>query len=303
MRNLIRIGMVLVVVCLTCLFVVSCGESDVKKIAICTPYMSSVTTKEMVDTMEDRLLAEGFEVSVMDSANDVSKFAADIETSVISGSDAIIIVSAAPSLVEPQIKEASASNVLVFGCDSGYIDEMQMNSTSDNFQMGEQISTYLFDKMGKEGTVVHLSHRPHPGVVQRTLAMEEVLKRYPEVVLLSEHHVDVPNQINNAKEIMENLLTAYPAVGSIDAVLCGWDEPAIGVTQALQEAGRDEILVVGVDGNEQAVTLIDANTNLVATLKQDFEGMAGVVVEDVIKSLEGESVSKGNKFVPALLVE
>jgi ribose transport system substrate-binding protein len=133
--------------------------------------------------------------------------------------------------------------------------------------------------------------------------MEDVLKEYPQVKLLSEHHVDVPNQINNSKEIVENLLTAYPQKGSISAIFCAWDEPAIGATQALQEAGRDEILVVGVDGNEQAVKLIKEGTNLVATLAQDFDGMASMVAAELVKVVKGEPAQKGEMYVPALLIE
>jgi ribose transport system substrate-binding protein len=180
---------------------------------------------------------------------------------------------------------------------------MQMNASSDNYQMGEMISQYAFEEIGGKGKIVHLTYRAHPGVVQRTYAMEDVLKGYSEISLISEHHVNVPNQINNSKEIVENLLTAYPEKGSINAILCAWDEPAIGATQALTEAGRDEVLVVGVDGNEQAVKLINEGTNFKATLAQDFEGMASLVASDVTKVLSGESVEKGEKYVPALLIE
>ena len=160
-----------------------------------------------------------------------------------------------------------------------------------------------FDKMGGKGTFVHLTYRAHPGVVKRTYAMEDLLKARTGITLLSEHHVDVPNQINNAKEIVENLLTAYPQKDSINAVLCAWDEPAIGAAQALQEAGRSEVLVVGVDGNEQAVQLIKSGSNLIATVAQNFEGMAKRVAEDVDNVLNGRSITKGDVYIPAVLIE
>ena len=105
-----------------------------------------------------------------------------------------------------------------------------------------------------------------------------------------------------AKEIVENVLTTYPEKGSIDAIVCAWDEPAIGATQALMEAGRDEVIVVGVDGNEQAVQLINQGTTFKATLAQDFEGMARLTAQEVIKVLNGETALKGEQYVPALLI-
>jgi ribose transport system substrate-binding protein len=301
-KTTILLVLLLVTMIVTPVFAQGSKESDVKQISICTPYLSSVTTKQMADLMKGKLETKGYNVSIYDSANDNSKFASDVETSVISGVDAIIIVSADPNLIESQIKEAADANIPVFGCDAGYIDEMQMNATSDNYQMGEMIATYLFEQMGKQGTFVHLTHRPHPGVVKRSLAMEDLLPKYPNITLVSEHHVDVPNQINNSKEIVENVLTTYPQKGSIDAILCAWDEPAIGATQALMEAGRDEVLVVGVDGNEQAIKLINDSTNLIATLSQNFENMAEIVANEVEKVLKGEQASKGDVFAPALLI-
>jgi ribose transport system substrate-binding protein len=307
-RSILIVGLVL---CMTLIMLFtgcskkteSVEKQKTVEVAICTPYLSSVTTKQMVELMQTKLGDLGYKVSVFDSANDTSKLASDLETCVVSKVDAIVIVSVDPSLCKSQIQEASEAGIAVFGCDSGYFDAMQMNATSDNYQMGTMMSNYLFEKIGKQGTVVHLTHRPHPGVVKRTLAMEDVLKEYPQVKLLSEHHVDVPNQINNSKEIVENLLTAYPQKGSISAIFCAWDEPAIGATQALQEAGREEIMVVGVDGNEQAVKLIEEGTNLVATLAQDFEGMASMVAEEIVKVVKGEPSPKGEMYVPALLIE
>jgi ribose transport system substrate-binding protein len=307
-RSILIVGLVL---CMTLIMLFtgcskkteSVEKQKTVEVAICTPYLSSVTTKQMVELMQTKLGDLGYKVSVFDSANDTSKLASDLETCVVSKVDAIVIVSVDPSLCKSQIQEASEAGIAVFGCDSGYFDAMQMNATSDNYQMGTMISNYLFEKIGKQGTIVHLTHRPHPGVVKRTLAMEDVLKEYPQVKLLSEHHVDVPNQINNSKEIVENLLTAYPQKGSISAIFCAWDEPAIGATQALQEAGRDEILVVGVDGNEQAVKLIKEGTNLVATLAQDFDGMASMVAAELVKVVKGEPAQKGEMYVPALLIE
>lgn len=298
--------MFIVLMCLVALLSPSFAQGkaeQAKNVAICTPYMSSVTTKQMVDIIKSTLEANDIKVSVFDSANDNSRFASDIETAVVSKTDAIVIVSIDPNLGKAQLQEASEAKIPVFGCDSGYIDLMQMNATSDNYEMGASIVRRLFELMGSEGTLVHLTYRAHPGVVKRTYAMEDMLPKYPGIKLLSEFHCDVPNQINNAKDIVENLLTAYPQKGSVNAIFCAWDEPAIGATQALMEAGRDEVLVVGVDGNEQAVKLIKQGTNFKATMAQDFEGMAKLVASEIIKVLNGEKTEKGEKYVPALLIE
>ena len=82
----------------------------------------------------------------------------------------------------------------------------------------------------------------------------------------------------------------------------GLHEPAIGATQALKEAGRDEVIVTGVDGNQQAVSLIAEDGNLKATVAQNFEGMATIVVDEMEKLFDGQEIEFGEKYAPATLI-
>lgn len=274
-----------------------------KNISIMTPYLGSVTTNQMVKYIEEKLAEAGAEVSVINTDNDFAELASRIEDVVSAGTDGIILVSADPNQLANQLKDAFESDIPVFGCDSGFIEGMQINATSDNYQMGELIVKYLFDDlMGGKGTVVALTHRPHPGVVKRCEAFDDLIKEYPDIKLVTEQHVPAEQPINDAQDIVENLLLANPGDDSITAVWAAWDEPAIGATQALQEAGRDNVIVTGVDGNEQAISLITKGTNLKATVKQNFEGMAEIVYEQMARYFAGETIEKGEMYAPATLI-
>ena len=274
-----------------------------KKISVMTPYLTSVTTNQMAGYIKEDLEAEGAEVFVIDTANDFAELASRIEDVVSSGTDGIVLVSADPNQVANQLQDAFDADIPVFGCDSGFIDGMQINATSDNYQMGELIVRYLFDDlMGGKGTVIALTHRPHPGVVKRGEAFDDIIKEYPDIKLITEQHVPAEQPINDAQDIVASLLTANPDKDSITAVFAAWDEPAIGAAKALQEAGRDEVIVTGVDGNEQAVEMIKDGTNLKATVKQNFEGMADIVCEQMDKYFAGEEIEKGEMYAPAELI-
>ena len=274
-----------------------------KNISIMTPYLSSVTTNQMVENLQAGLEKEGAEVTVIDTANDFSKLASRIEDVVTAQTDGIILVSADPSQLENQLQEAFDANIPVFGCDSGFIEGMQVNATSDNYKMGQLITDYLFnDLMGGEGNVIALTHRPHPGVVKRCEAFDDAIAANDKISLITEQHIPAEQPINDAQDTVENLLLSNTEKGSITAIWCGWDEPAIGATQACMEAGRDEILVVGVDGNEQAVDLIKQGTNLKATVKQNFDGMADIVLEQMKLLYTGKEIEKGDMYADATLI-
>ena len=61
-------------------------------------------------------------------------------------------------------------------------------------------------------------------------------------------------------------------------------------------------MVIGVDGNEQAVALIDEGSNLVATVAQDFTGMCEIVTNDVAALLQGQPIETGEKYAPGQLI-
>lgn len=274
-----------------------------KKISVMTPYLGSVTTNQMVEYLQKGLEDAGAEVTVVNTDNDFAALASRIEDVVASGTDAIVLVSADPNQVANQLQEAFEADIPVFGCDSGFIEGMKVNATSDNYQMGELIVKYLFeDLMESKGTVIALTHRPHPGVVKRCEAFDDLIKEYPDINLITEQHVPAEQPINDAQDIVENLLLSNSEPGSITAIWAGWDEPAIGATQALQEAHRDEVIVTGVDGNEQAISLIKEGTNLKATVAQNFEGMAQIVVEQMTKMFAGEEIEPGEMYAPATLI-
>jgi ribose transport system substrate-binding protein len=274
-----------------------------KKVSLLTPYLSSVTTNQMVEEMKSGMEEQGMAVTVVDTKGDFAQLASRIEDTVSSGADAIVLVSADPTQVATQLQSAFDAGIPVFGCDSGFMDGMMVNATSDNAAMGEMITKYLFeDLMGGKGTVIALTHRPHPGVAKRCAAFDEIIKEYPDIKLITEQHIEVPGPIENSRKVMENLILSNSDKDSITAVWCAWDEPAIGSTQALQDAGRSEVIVVGVDGNSQAVEMINQDTNLKATVAQNFEGMAEIVVTEMTKLFNGEEIAKGEQYAPASII-
>ena len=152
----------------------------------------------------------------------------------------------------------------------------------------------MLDYKGCGMSVMEMSHR--------SKVFDDIIKEYPDIKLITEQHVPAEQPINDAQDIVANLLTANPEKDSITAVFAAWDEPAIGATKALQEAGRDEVIVTGVDGNEQAIEMIKDGTNLKATVKQNFEGMADIVCEQMDQYFNGEEIEKGEMYAPAELI-
>jgi ribose transport system substrate-binding protein len=302
-----RVLFVLVVI-VTLVFMVpgliGCARKDTEKtksVAVLTPYLSSTTTKQMVDILEKNIREKGWNSTTVDTKNDFAALASRMEDLVTSKVDAIVVVSADPSQIADQIKQADAAGIPIFGCDSGFIEGVTVNATSDNYQMSELITNYLFDEINHTGNLVVLTHRPHPGIFKRNERLEQILAQNPNIKVVTEQHVDVPNPIENARTVMENILLGNAGEGALTAVWCAWDEAAIGAVQAINDAGRTGIIVTGIDGNAQAVEYIDQGSALIATIEQNFTGMAEIVIQELEKYFAGETPERGERYAPAIL--
>lgn len=283
----------------------ACGdrsEGKEKTVSILTPYLSSVTTNEMVESLKKEAADRGWKATVIDTKGDVGQMASRMEDVISTKTDAIVIVSTDPNQVKTQIEAAAAKNIPVFGCDSGYIDGMAMNATSDNKAMSKMITDYLFNEIGFKGKLVVFTHRPHPGVLNRTVQLEEELAAQSDIQVVTEQHVEVPGPIENSRKQMESLLLANKNDDDITAIWAAWDEPAIGATQAIEAAGRQNIIVTGIDGNSQAVEMIGKGSPLVATVKQNFTGMAEIVAKQIELVFEGKDVEATELYAPASLI-
>lgn len=274
-----------------------------KNISILTPYLSSVTTKQMVDEMEKKAEENGWDANIVDTKGDVGSLASRMEDVILADTDAIVLVSTDPNQVDTQIQQAAEKDIPIFGSDSGYIEGMTMNATSDNEEMSKMITEYLFDQMDGEGNLVVLTHRPHPGIVIRSETFDEMLADYPDINVITEQEVEVPGPIESARQQMENLLLANnKSDEKIDAVWTGWDEPAIGAAQALESEGIEDVIVTGIDGNSQAVEMIEEGSPIQATVEQNFVGMSEIVIEQMEKVFNGEEVDDTELYAPASLI-
>ncbi len=96
------------------------------------------------------------------------------------------------------------------------------------------------------------------------------------------------NNTADSKNVMEGQLIANP---DINLVLCHNDDSALGVLEAVKEAGKEGITVIGFDGNTSALESIAAG-EMTATIAQQPAEMGYLSVMTAVAALKGEAVEK-----------
>lgn len=234
---------------------------------------------------------DDWNVSFLDSGGSGEATASNLQDAASRGVDAIIITMADLRASRAAIADAAAAGIPIFSVDSGYVDGVVVDVTTNNWAMSADVSPYLLDQMGGEGGLIFLRMAEHHGTRKRGDVMEDVLQEYQGVDVLVEHNIDYTAFFEDTTSRMQDYVARFG--DDIDAVWAPWDEPAQAAINVLQAAGLDDVMVIGIDGHPQAVEAVcEDGSMMIATVAQPFEGM-GAQIGDWITAIveDGQDTS------------
>lgn len=205
------------------------------------------------------------EVIVTDANGDAEKFTSDVEDLIAKKVDGMVISGAwlesAPALLEAVHK----ANIPVVQVDRNLKGgEPTCFVGPDNLKIGQQDGEYIAKRLDGKGKVVVLKGGPADNSTgyDRTNGMLSVIKAIPGIEI-----VEAPNfgswSEDGGLKLMEDLLASND---KIDAVFCENDSMCLGAQRAIADAKRtDEMFLVGVDGQKEALLQILNKSNYAAT--------------------------------------
>ena len=190
---------------------------------------------------------------------------------------AIVLSHAHPLEIQDSLNEAFKAGIPVITIDSGYVDGVVADITADNFTMGAKISTYFMDSLGGKGNIIVIKFEKHYGTRRRGKVFDQVLSEYPGVKVLGEYTITSPQTfLADTRNAMETFTTRYK--DQINGVWCAFDALAYVASDVVQEHGLKDVIVTGVDGNNETFNRIRSG-KITATIAQPFEAMAAKAVD------------------------
>lgn len=246
--------------------------------------LSAVTQARVAEKLESLAGEKGWDVSTSNAAGSWEKMNNLVENYVNKKVDAIVLAMGKASSLQPSLEAAKAAGIPVFGIDCEYSDLLTGDILTNNWEMGAKIATYLVDRLNHKGNIIVFKFDQFYGTRYRGKALDVVLSEEPNINVLEVHHLPPAGFVEDAQKTMEAYLMKYG--DKIDAVWCAWDDPAYGASLAIRTAGykQEDIFVVGIDGNERNLQMINANnTAVAATIIQPFENSANIAVNLIEK--------------------
>ena len=254
-------------------------------------YLLSDLSNQFFTTLEQGIKARceelGVEVVGYDSGNDAANDMTNMEDLINLGVDIILYNPVDSDAGEAVVELANAAGIPVVTIDRGVNGgEVVCHIASDNVYGAELAAQFIVELLGEEGGAV--------AEVQGMAGASAATDRhtgFDNVMGAAENITVVSSQIGNwdrtqAMTIMENVLTSNPEV---KAVFCANDVMALGVVEACQANGRDDIIIVGFDADDDAIAAIQEGT-MSGTIQQLPETMGVTGVDVALAHLKGETV-------------
>ncbi len=273
-----------------------------KWIEVVTPdYAAQPAAKEAIDRFQAAAEAQGYRVTVVDTNRDNAAISGEITSAIAQKVDAIVTAFGSPQEFGEGLAAAATAGVPVFGLDTGgIIAPTLVNVTTDNGFLGSSTAQALIDAVGHPGKVMMIHFDPFEPVRLRAETAKALFEQSGwEIIEYVQG--DPEDSTGFAKATTLDLLAKHPK-GEVDAIWAGWDASALGAYQATQEAGRTEVLVTGVDGQDFARAEVAKGGNWIATARQDWPTIATTLVDIINDHFAGTDPAEPVVYVPAVLI-
>lgn len=276
------------------------ANSDATRIGVSVYDMSSFITAGK-EGMEAYAEDNNIEL-VWNSANlDVSTQASQVDSMINQGVDAIIVVPVQADSLAPQVSAAKAKGIPLVPVNAALDSpDVAASVQPDDVAAGAQEMQMMADRLGGRGNIVILQGPlGQSGELDRSRGIEQTLAKYPEIRVLAK---DTANwKRDEAVNKMKNWISGFGP--QIDGVVAQNDDMGLGALQALKEAGRSGVPVVGIDGIEDGLNAVKSGEFIGTSLQNGtVELAAGLAVANALA--KGEEVNTKPVYVmPAITKE
>ncbi|CAL9368698.1 substrate-binding domain-containing protein [Streptomyces sp. enrichment culture] len=241
-------------------------------------------------------------LEITEGSNDTAQQIGQIETLINKKVDVLVVLPADGKALTQVGLKAMRAGIPVVNLDRIFNTPQAYRCWigGDNYGMGLNAGHYIGEKLKDtpDARVVELAGLDNLELTkQRTQGFDDALKNYPNIKKVARQAAEFTVETGQAK--MAQLLQAQP---KIDALWNHDDDQGVGALRAIEQAGRDEFLMVGGAGALSAFEAIKADNGVLKATVLYPPTMAASAI-DLARALgQGKGVGGLAEFeIPASL--
>ena len=262
----------------------------------------------VIDSVSKVVEAQGYDVMVSDSQASADNEISGMENLINAGCKAIVVNAMNPSGLADICKQAQDKGIYIIGWTDllvNYDALVEEDTEAESAMIAEAIAEFAQDKGadGLEMATIWLADSANPdtttGVFKTSLEKEfnsSLVDGLGMDIVNSQYASDTTQAMN----LTEAILAANP---NVKVIFCQSDEIGVAVAQTLESRGidKDEIMVCGLDGSDEAINVIaGGNSALQATVLADINKVGENVGNAICTYLTGGTT--GNVSVDYMLI-
>lgn len=258
-----------------------------KKIALVMQFNTGTFSAQYIDGVKEQAEKFGGKVTVFASDNKLDVMASNLDAAINQGFDGILIDHGQAGALEAGVKKAldKGIEVVVFDADLKVPGVPVLQQ--DDQAMADLTLEQLAADAGGKGNIVKVWVAGFAPMERRQLAYKAFQEKYPDIKEIAAFG-NANNPALDTQSQMEAVLKQYPK-GEITAVWTAWDEFAKGASRAIQQAGRTEIKVYGIDMSDEDLQMIqDPASPWVASAAVDPKDIGRVQVRILYQKFNGD---------------
>lgn len=248
-------------------------------------------SRDIVEGAQALFEDAGVGVTVTNAQGDSTKLIDDIDSLINSGVNVLIIHMGDPTQLAPVVKSAAEQGVVVVTAGVGSeVPGSVADIGGDEFLMAEMSGRALLESIGYSGDVYAFWVPGAPLLETRLRVLEAMVADYPNVTLHKEPTKHSPAEVQSQ---MQTILTANAEDNSIAGIWGAYDMLASGAVAAIEQADRNEIDVVSIDGDRATFQMLfTEGGSFQATVVQDAGLIGQLAGEAALDASAGEPVGQ-----------
>lgn len=224
--------------------------------------------------LQEATEAKGIEIMVTDAGADTNVQNGQIDDFIVQNANVVSAISNDLDGSVPALKAAIDAGIpyvsFLTSVNGGEDYDGYIYVGSPNVDAGTAQGEYLVETLPEDAKILYFTGEPNDQqYIDRKQGLTDALAARDDIEILDEYNVQ--NSKDLGMSTTEDCLMSYD---DFDAIVCQNDDAALGVVQALKSAGMlEDVLVLGVDGSDEALASIKAG-ELSMTALQDAKSQA-----------------------------
>lgn len=237
---------------------------------------------------------------VLDGETDAGKQIDRADECIAKKSDYVIILPAEATASDPAVTKMTEAGikVIVVNSKTDSTDDVALAYVGpDDVKAGELMAEWVIKNLPEGGKYAHLQGViGNSAQIQRGQGIENIMSDNPQFESIGDFPCDW--QADLAANVASDQLNKYG--DELVAIIADNDDMSSSAQKTVNDAGRSDIVCVGVDGNPNPLQMVK-DGEMGATVLQDGEAQVQGAIDLILKALKGEEV-EDEVLIPFVLV-